>query len=229
MNSTAWWNDEAVLRREQGVYDSVRKRIQSLHRELGARVGRAEMMDVGRKMGIVQNNMLSFDSEEHSAIYMDYLHNFSRLNGSTACERYLKSIDRRTEDEVTRLAHDALGGLRYTVISGIEAKPDYGLVCEDHFLGQQVFVLDRGLSRMPDGKVALATALYPVNNWFMTTGAALPLPESELDETLWDLFIATGLKFSPPVKLPVKDISRLVLTVIKAVGATGVLERVRYQ
>ena len=158
-----------------------------------------------------------------------YLHNFSRLNGSTACERYLKSIDRQTEDEVTRLAHDALGGLRYTVISGIEARPDYGLVCQDHFLGQQVFIVDRGLSRMPDGKVALATALYPVNNWFMTTGAALPLPESELDETLCDLFIAAGLKFAPPVKLPVKDISRLVLTVIKAVGATGVLERVRYQ
>jgi len=228
-SNTVWWNDEGALRQEQAVYDAVRKKIQSLHDELGKRVGRAEMMDVGRKLGIVRQNMFCFDSEEHSAIFSDYLYNFSRANGSTPCERYLKSLDRRNEDETTRLAHDAFAGLRYTVVSGIEARPGFGLLCDDHFLGHRIFLMDKSLSQMPDGKVTLVTALYPVHNWFMTTGAALPLPTEGLDEVLPDLFLASGLRYSPPVSLAPKDASRLALMAIKAIGACGVLERVRYQ
>ena len=229
VDNLAWWNDEVALRREQAVYDAVRKKIQGLHKEVGKRVARAEMMDVGRKMGIVRRNTLCFDSEEHSAIFMDYLYHFSRVNGSTAYERYLKSLNRQNEDEVTRLAHDAFAGLRYSVISGTVAKSGFGLLCNDHFLGRQIFLLDRGLSQQLDGKVALATALYPVNNWFMTTGAALPLPETQLNETLSDLFLASGLMYSPPIKLAPKEASRLALTAIRAIGNAGIIERVRYQ
>lgn len=224
-----FWKNQAVLQKEQEIYSAVRKKLQSFHPDINKRANRAEMEDVARKLDILRQGIFCFDSEEHTAIFSDYLMHFSRLHGTTPCERYLKSVDRRAADEITQRAYAALTGVRYTVLRMDESITGFGVLCHDCFLGTRVFLMDRSLSQMPAGQIALATGVFPVKEWFTTTGAALPLPAKDLDVTLGELFKLAGLKFMPPVTLSPDDNSRLVLKVIRTINATGMVENVRYQ
>ena len=74
---------------------------------------------VGKKLRMLSGNTFSFDGEEHTAIFMDYLITFSCPNGTTAIERFLKSVDRSEGDDTDRLAYNALAGVRYTMLQPI--------------------------------------------------------------------------------------------------------------
>ena len=229
MEPADFWTNRPVLQKEQEIYDAVRKKLQSLHPDINKRSNRAEMEDVARKLDILRQGIFCFDSEEHTAVFSDYLMHFSRLRDTTPCERYLKSVDRRDADEITQRAYDALAGVRYTVLRMDESIAGFGVLCRDCFLGIRIFLMDRSLSQTTAGQIALATGVFPVKEWFMTTGAGLPLPAKKLDETLGELFKLAGLKFTPPVALSPADNSRLVLKVIKTINAAGIIENVRYQ
>lgn len=229
LKTAEWWRDTDLLRKEQEIYDVVRGKIQGLHSDMGKRCNRAEMYDVGQKLGLLRDGTLCFESEEHTAVYSDYLFHFSRLHGSTPCERYLKSTKLKADaGEIERLVHAALAGVRYTVLRVDEPITGFGALCHDCFLEKDVFLMDRGISRT-GGQTALATAVYPFKNWFATTGAVLPLPIEELDRTLADFFTLAGLKFAPPVKLSPPDASRVALKMIQIAIGSGVMEKVRYQ
>ena len=89
--------------------------------------------------------------------------------------------------------------------------------------------MDCGLSQAPTDGLVLATAVYPVCQWFMTTGAALPLPDEKTGETINDAFEAVGLRFSQPVRLSKKDTSHLALTMIQVFMTSGGLDHIQYR
>ena len=223
------WNNPTVLKAEYDVYQTVRKQIQAWHTDIYKRISRAEMDALGKKLRMLIGNTFCFDSEEHSAIFMDYLINFSCPNGSTAIERFLKSFNGSGVDDTSRIARQALEGYRYTILRPVETRPEFGVLCEDMFLGGRIFLMDRSLSQMAPKDFAIATAVYPAHNWLMTSGAGLPLPGQNLDRTIADLFEASGLRFAQPVHLSKKDVSRLALTMIRLFMMSGGLNHIEYR
>lgn len=224
-----WWNNAAVLKAEYDVYQTVRKQIPAWHPDIYKRISRAEMDSTGKIFCSLIGNTFCFDSEEHSAIFMDYLITFSCPNGTTAIERFLKSFNCHGADNTSRLARQALAGVRYTILRPVEARPEFGVLCEDMFLGGRIFLMDRGLSQTAPKDFAIATAVYPAHNWLMTSGAALPLPGKNIELTIADIFEASGLRFSQPVHLSKKDVSRLVLTMIRLFIMSDGLNHIEYR
>ena len=225
----AWWNDPAALKEEFDLYQGVRKRIQAWHSAIYDRISRAEMFQVGRQLNMVRDNTFVFDSEEHSAIFMDYLVNFSCPNGTTAIERFLKAVD-LSKDDVDRLAHSALAGLRYAILRPVQPYPGFGAVCEDMLGQQRLFLMDHGISQTPVDGFAVATAIYPVRQWVITSGAALPLPGQAANGAISKVFKAAGLQFSLPFRPSKKeDTARLVLTLISIFLMSGGLDHIQYR
>jgi hypothetical protein len=228
--SNGWWNDMDTLKAEFDIYQAVRRKIQAWHPEIYRCISRAEMDYVGKKLKMLTENTFIFESEEHTAIFMDYLVNFSCPNGTTALERYLKSVEGSKADHLDELGRAALAGTRYAVLRPLEARPKFGVLCEDMLGGQRLFLMDGGLSQMPDDKLLFATAIYPVRSWIMTTGAALPFPCENTHDMLDDMFQAAGLQISRPLyQLKKADISRLALTNIRIFLMAGGLKHIEYR
>ncbi len=225
-----WWNDPAALKAEFELYQAVRKRTQSWHPDIYHRVSRAEMDAVAQSLNMLNHGTLIFESEEHSAIFMDYLVNFSCPTGTTAIERFLKSVDRNKPDDIDRLGYGALAGLRYAILRPVQPYPDFGAVCDDLLGQQRLFLMDRGFSRTPADGLSMATAIYPVRQWVMTSGAALPMPGEEIDVAIRGVFKASGLQFSLPFRPARKaDTARLALTLIRLFLMSGGLEHIEYR
>lgn len=224
-----WWDNAAVLKAEYDVYQTVRKQIQAWHTDIYKRISRAEMDALGKKLRMLIGNTFCFDSKEHSAVFMDYLVNFNCPNGTTAIERFLKSFNCTGADDQNRLARQALEGVRYTILHTVEARPEFGVLCEDLFHSGRAFLMDRGLSKSATKDLAIATAVYPAHNWLMTSGAALPLPAKDLDLTIVDLFEASSVRFSYPARLSKKDAGKLAFTMIRLSMMSGVLNRIEYR
>ena len=89
--------------------------------------------------------------------------------------------------------------------------------------------MDCGLSQMPVNDLAVVTAIYPVRQWVMTSGAGLPLPGATRDNTIKDIFEAVKLPFSPPVHLSKTDTSRLALGMIRVFMMSGGLDHIQYR
>jgi hypothetical protein len=226
----AWWNDPAALKAEFELYQAVRKRIQSWHSMIYDRISRAEMIRVGRQLNMVKDNTFIFESEEHSAIFMDYLANFSCPTGTTAIERFLKSIDRSKNDNTGQLAHSALAGLRYAILRPFQACPGFGAVCDDMIGQQRLFLMDRGISQTLDVGLSIATAIYPVRQWVMTSGAGLPMPGQGVNGAISNVFKVAGVQFSLPFRPSKKeDTARLVLTMMRIFLMSGGLDHIQYR
>lgn len=227
-----WWDDKQTADSVLARYDAVRKKVRELVPVIQKKVGKPEMNQSGRDLGLLRRGIFCFDSEEHSAVWMDYLLFFSRMHGTTACERYLKSLDRSHEDDLMRAARDALGTARYTFLVLDEPRPGFGYVCHDVLLGKRVFLVDRGMSQTPAHAVSLATAIFQVDNWVMTTGAALPLSANSVDEAtqiVRGVFEELKIVFRMPVNPSGKDQARLARVFIRAITAAGGLDHIQYE
>jgi hypothetical protein len=231
--SVAWWDDPQAAQAVLARYDAVRgKTRDELTARIWKRAAKPELHQAGRELGLLRQGVLCFDSAEHSAIFTDYLLFFSRMHGTTPCERYLKSLDRTHEDDVTRAAHDAIAGVRYTWLVLEEPRPGLGYVCHDVLRNQQVFLVDRSMSKTRPHSVAMATAVFPVDNWVMSTGAGLPIVAPSIESATALMTAALkelGLKTAIPAKFSGKDESRLMRAIIRTLIANGVLERIRYE
>ena len=78
-------NRAEVISRYKRVRDMGRK----LNQEMVARLSRDVLDEGGKKLGIVQNGVFVFNSEDESAVLMDYCLYDVRRNGHNAIERYL--------------------------------------------------------------------------------------------------------------------------------------------
>lgn len=228
-----WWDDPQAVQAVQIRYDTLRKRTRSeLIAQIWEKVGKPELHQAGLDLGLLNKKVLCFESEEHSAIFSDYLLFFSRMYGTTPCERYLKALDRTNEDDITRAAHDAIAGVRYTCLVLEEPRLGLGYVCHDVLRNQRVFLVDRAMSQTAAHTTSLATAVFPVDNWFMSTGAGLPIAAPSIESATMVMTAAMqdlGLKTTIPVKLSGKDESRLMRAIIRILIAHGVLDRIRYE
>ena len=229
----AWWDNPQAVQAVQTRYDTIRKRTRAeLIDRIWKKAGKPELHQAGRDLGLLHGGVLCFDSEEHSAIYTDYLLFFSRMHGTTPCERYLKSLDRTHEDDDTRAAHDAIAGVRYTCLVLEEPRPGLGYICHDVLRNQRIFLVDRAMSQSQAHTVSLATAVFPVDNWVMSTGAGLPIAAPSIASATKVMTAALeglSLKTSFPAKLSGKDESRLMRALVRALIAHGALDRIRYE
>lgn len=227
-----WWDETGAQERSLVRYDAIRGKISELMSgEVKSRCNNTELKESGRDLGLFRQGSFCFDSEEHMAVLVDYAYMFSRLYGTTPCERYLKTVDRKGEDDVTQAARNALATVRYTFLVMEEARPGFGVVCQDVLRGERTFLVDRNFSQTIDRPISIAGGVFTVDSWLMTTGSALPLgltTVEDVNEAIRGLFEDLRIPFSLPVSVSQKQQTQLAKVTIKSIIAAGGLDHIQY-
>lgn len=227
-----WWDEKGAQESTLDRYDALRGKISELMSgEVKSRCNNAELKESGRDLGLFRQGTFCFDSEEHMAILVDYAYMFSRLYGATPCERYLKTVNRKGEDDVTKAARDTLATARYAFLVLEEARPGFGVVCHDVLRGERTFLVDRNFSRTIDRPMSIAGGVFTVDSWLMTTGSALPFglgSVEEATEMVQGLCEDLRIAFSTPAAVTSKQQTQLARVTIKSIIAAGGLDHIQY-
>lgn len=227
-----WWDEEGSEERTLARYDAIRGKISELMLgEVKTRCNSTELKEAGRDLGLFRQGTFCFEGDEHMAILLDYAYLFSRLYGTTPCERYLKTVNRKGEDDVTKAARDALATARYAFLVMEEARPGFGVVCHDVLRGERTFLVDRNFSQTVDRPMTLAGGVFAVGSWLMTTGAILPFGLTSVEEVfdaVQTLFEDLHLPFSIPASVSPKQQTQVARVSIKAIISAGGLDHISY-
>jgi len=158
-------------------------------RHLGAAlkfVARPTMMEYARKLGVVFDNTLVLDRMDDFAYVCDFALYTAKEGRSRAIDRYARSIHPApNSDEALMLRAAQAARFVVCLVEGPHATA--GLNILDVTRQQTVRLMDEGFeATMPVGAL-FASRLQPVDDFVMTTGAAVPLDRSSLNDILSSL------------------------------------------
>ena len=128
----------------------------------------------GKKLGMLGGGTtLRFDSEDDLAILADYcLYDLVEENGN-AIARYRAGAHPDPTSDESALLH-AMSESFYTLIEVTEVVPGVGVRVADLFAGRREYLLiDMGLGRTAQKGGILASRLFPVPEFVMSSGAGL--------------------------------------------------------
>ena len=118
------------------------------------------MKEGGRRLGILRNDVLVFESEAQTSVLMDYCIYNTYKDGMNAIQRYLReSPPRRDSDEMFLL--NAMLSADYSVFRVDEVEPGVGVIVEDLLHAGSHTLVDISLASMPVEGLALATRAVP--------------------------------------------------------------------
>jgi hypothetical protein len=155
-----------------------RRRVASrkLNDRLVGRLTKETLFEGGRKLGMLEGETLAFNTEDESAVLMDYCIYDVRPNGRNAVEQYLidKAPDSESE-EMTCLR--AMQDARYSLFAVESVEPGVGISARDLRTQETVFIVDLGFAKTAFPRTVFASRLLPFEDVYMSGGAALPLGE----------------------------------------------------
>ncbi len=155
------------------------RRLRALSMDLNHRIiktiPRQAFDDVGDAIGILRNGVLEFDSTDMTSVLMDCcLHDWFD-NGKNVVQRYSETHPAKPGTDERYLLNAYLQA-KYRVLVVQSAVPGAGLHCQDLLNSGQLFLMDLGLSQSVKGaNAALATRTIPLGEFWMTSGAGLPI------------------------------------------------------
>jgi len=175
--------------------------------------------DIGDAIGIRHQDTLIFDSEDMISVLMDCCIYDWFENGKNIVQRYAEAYPARpgtAENEVLQACLQA----KYAILIAESAVPGAGMYCRDILNGGNLFLMDVSMSHTPvAGRAALATRILPVNQYWITGGASLPITSANPDlrhiETERDKLLRTAGGIS--------------LRLIRSCLAAGAINHIHYQ
>jgi hypothetical protein len=159
------------------------RRLRALSMELSQRmietIPSQAYGEVGDAIGIRHNGVLVFDNEDMSSVMGDCCLYDWFENGKNLVQRYAETHPARPgTDEI-----DLLNGYtqaKYRILVLQSAAPDAGVHCRDVLSGEELFLMDLGLSRsLGSREAAIATRTIPLGEYWMTGGAGLSITSRE--------------------------------------------------
>ena len=166
--------------------------------------------EIGEALGILHDGILYFDSEGIASVLADCCLYDWYHKGKNVIEQFAArhSATARPDE---RLLLDACCNAGYTVLRVESVLPGAGFYCRDMLANEEIFVMDVSASQMLQPRMLLATRIIPLEAYWITGGAALPLTSmSVIDE----LERSTGQPLS--------------LAIVRACLNAGAGEHVRY-
>lgn len=176
-----------------------------------------------RRLGLAQGKTLILDNMDDLNLVFDLLIHTAPVGRSRAIDRYSSSAQLAHETDEA-LVLEAMRHARFSIITCTQRHPVAGLVVQDLFRGIECRVMDEGLeSSMPDGAM-LATRLYSVDDFSMTSGVLVPLDFEFMEQVFLDA--PQLLRKSPAAMI---DDRRLAELVYRNAVLSGIMDRVAYQ
>lgn len=156
-------------------YRSLRALSMALHHKIIKTIPRQAYDEIGDAIGIRHNGVLVFDTEDMTSVMMDCCLYDWFENGKNLIQRYAEAHPATQPTDESFLLQASLQA-KYRILVVQSALPGAGLYCQDALNGGELFLMDLALSQsVPSGKAALATRTLPLGDYWMTTGAGLPI------------------------------------------------------
>jgi hypothetical protein len=201
-----------------------------LNSVLVKRLSKDVLNEGGKDLDILREGILVLDSEDAVAVLLDYcIYNVLR-QGVNAVEQFL--ADRPPPaDSDEMLVLEGMSRAWYSIFTVEEVEPGAGVRVQDLLRGADHFLVDINMSRCNPRGGMLATRVIPLDDFIMTTGAALPLGGREmLDPLVHSLaaaFFETNVRSAKNL-LPEQE-REVAKGIIRAARAAGVSSFIRYQ
>jgi SEC-C motif len=164
------------------------KQLRACAAELNHRVlevlPREAILEMGRALGILRQGVLMFDTEDMTCVLMDCcLFDWLR-DGVNAMEKYRHDHASQLDTDESCLLQ-AYGRAQYRILRPEAVHRGAGLDCYDLLSRERLFLMDVGLSLSAQpGAPMLASRTVPVDSYWMTTGAALPITDRETGKAI---------------------------------------------
>ena len=176
-----------------------------------------------RRLGLAQGKTLILDSMNDLNLVFDLLIYTTQMNRSRAIDRYARSAQPTPETDEAMVL-EAMQHARFSIITCTRRHPVAGLVVQDLFRGTECWLIDEGLERsLPDGAM-LATRLYSVDGFSMTSGVIVPLDIALIEQVLAD----TPQLLRKSREAIIGD-RRFAEVVYRTAVVSGIMEQVAYQ
>ncbi len=209
------------------------------YREIGVRINSAltarlpfdVMNQGGRELGFLRKGTFVFDSEDEPSVLMDYcLYNVLRDGRNLIQKRLAEQPPPEGSDEL--LVLQAMAKAWYSVFGIVSVERGVGVRVVDIFRQSQHLIVDNGLSRSAVPGFLLATRVFPMDGFIMTSGAGLPLSGSNdkrdklilaVKKTVFATNIASFDNLTPQQE---QALARAIITTALSWGASS---QIRYQ
>lgn len=203
------------------------RRLRALSRDLNQQIvktaPREAILQIGKAIGVEHDGQLWFDSEDVTSVLMDCCLYDWIDNGRTLVQRFAEERIREPggdEDFLLRAYQRA----QYRIVRPEAVLADAGVSVRDAVSGEQLFIMDVGLSQSGlDKSVHLATRTIPMEGYSMTGGAALPMV-GELKNTALRLL----QEERPLVDGVTADPHKTALLVVRACLECGAAQHISY-
>lgn len=167
--------NEAVLQR----YKLFRSVGIKLNGTLVKELPKAAIAESGKKLGILKRNTLLLETEDELSVLMDYCIYHYRRNGVNTVSRYL-TLFPPAEDSLEMELLQAMRQAHYSLFQVKAANAGKGLMLWDMMRDNDIFLLDLNLSRTVQPGYLIAGHVLPMEGYYMSSGAILPITESLL-------------------------------------------------
>jgi hypothetical protein len=152
------------------------KRLRGLARDLNSKIvetiPREAIQQVAEAIGRLRGGVLVLDSEDESNVLMDCcLFDWIR-EGKNLIEKYVENHPPAPGTAEHELL-EAYQRAKYRVVVPQSRVPGAGAYFVDLLSGEELFIMDIGLSQIPN-QVGYATRTIPLGQFWMTGGAGLP-------------------------------------------------------
>jgi hypothetical protein len=202
------------------------RRLRALGRELSHRilntVPKRAYEEIGDAIGVMRNGTLVLDTLDTSSVLADCCIYDWFEDGKNLIQRYAEAHPANPGTDEAYLLN-ACRQAKYRILTVQSVAPEAGLYCYDALNEEALFLMDLALSRsLTKGGVGLATRTVPLGEYWMTSGAALPIASADAIEPAFRRLDKVTLdRREGPGGLPI--------LIVRACLKAGAAEHVRYE
>jgi hypothetical protein len=201
-------------------YRSLRALSTKLTGRMVKTIPRKALDDIGDALGIRQNDVLIFETEDMTSVLMDCCLYDWYEDGKNLVQRYAETHPAAPGTDEGYLMHAYLRA-KYRILLAQSVLPGAGLHCQDLLNGGELFLMDLGLSQTVPRAATLATRTIPLGEFWMTGGAGLPI-DAEAD------ILAASRQIKNDCGHLLEGPAKLSLPIIRACLTAGAAGRVMY-
>ena len=183
--------------------------------------------ECGRILGFFRKGTLFFDSEDETAVLMDYCLYYPQPGGRTLITKYLEGSPPPGSDEMAALQE--MTHAYYSLLQVLGVERGVGVSVRDLLRGETGFIVDVGFGNTARRHMMVATRIIPTEDFLMTGGAALPVDASAAERISKEL-MRTGsnlgaLDFKRITPMHEAEVAALI---IRACRSTGMSTHIAY-
>lgn len=206
-------------------YEVMRELGMELNSKLLDSLPRSFIQEAAKRLGLFQKNALAFQNEQELVVLMDYVIHHWVIQGKKVIDVYLEGHKDSLSPDYKEW-FQAQGKSFFSIIQ-IKDVPGFAhVVVQDLIRDREFLLIDRSLSLSATADNMFVTNIVPFKDFFMSTGALIPVDKPELMNEIFKLLLKEKQQSQDPNHPKVN--AEFVVNVIKACFGHDALSGIAY-